>query len=270
VICASILIVLSLFNAVLAQEDFDETGPDALIIYDVRGDTLLNPQENPAAATDAELEDIMFDRAYHEVLWQDFTELIPLRYRTSITKLAIYTDGEEELLASVTPNPDNVDTWTLALDALDGTYMGDELIHTLIHEFGHILTLSAEQVPRSPEVLESDDTLFKSVEGACNTFFTGEGCSGQSSYINAYFQRFWVNIYFQSLELESGELFELYPEQFVTEYAAENPGEDIAEAWTFFVLQDKPTGSSVADQKVRFFHAYPELVKLRELIRAKL
>ena len=138
--CASILIVLSLFNAVLAQEDFDETGPDALIIYDVRGDTLLNPQENPAAATDAELEDVMLDRAYHEVLWQDFTELIPLRYRTSITRLSIYTDGEDGILASVTPNPDNFDTWTLALDALDGTYMSDDLIHTLIHEFGHILT----------------------------------------------------------------------------------------------------------------------------------
>ena len=255
----------------LAQEDFDESGPDALIIYEVHGDTLLNPQENPAAATDDELEDIMLDRAYHEVLWQDFATLIPLRYRMSITRLTIYTDGEDDILASVTPNPDNFDTWTLALDALDGTYMSDDLIHTLIHEFGHVLTLSAEQVPRSLEVLESDDdAVFERAEGACPAFFTGEGCSEQTSYINTYFQRFWADIYAQSFKLEPGDLFERYPEQFVTEYASENPGEDIAEAWTFFVLKDEPSGASVADQKVRFFYEYPELVKLREVIRRNL
>lgn len=266
-----ILAALLAINLGFAQEEFDESGPDALILYEVRGDALSNPQENPAAATDTELEDIMLDRAYHEVLWQDFTTLIPLRYRTSITRLSIYTDGEEGLLASVTPNPDDFDTWTLALDALDGTYMSDDLIHTLIHEFGHVLTLSAEQVPRSIEVLESgDETVFERAEGACSAFFTGEGCSEQGSYINAFFQRFWADIYAESFELEPGELYALYPDQFVTDYAAENPGEDIAEAWTFFVLQGRPTGATIAEQKVRFFYDYPQLVKLREVIRRNL
>ena len=56
----------------------------------------------------------------------------------------------------------------------------------------------------------------------------------------------------------------------MTDYAATNPGEDIAESWTHFVINDKPSGDSIADQKVRFFYDYPELVELRDKIRARL
>lgn len=259
--------LLVLLCSSFAQEGFDESAQNALIAYEVQGDELLNPQENPDAATDAELQEIMLDRDYHKVLWEDFTGLIPAPYRTSITRLTIFTDGEAELLASVTPNPDDFDTWTLALDALDGTDFSDELIHTLIHEFGHVLSLSPQEVPRNEEVLSSDeDEPYEAAEAACPTFFTGEGCSVQSSYINSFFQAFWKDIYEESFELDEGELYERYPEQFVTDYASTNPGEDIAESWTFFVLEDKPTGDSIAERKIAFFYAYPELIKLREQI----
>jgi len=264
------VLALSLFFALLwglAQEDFDESAQDALIIYEVQGDSLLNPKENPDAATDEELEDIMLDRAYHQVLWEDFTSLIPIEYRTSITRLSIFTDGEDETLASVTPNPDDYNTWTLALDALDGTFFSDELVLTLVHEFGHIITLSPQEVPRNEEVLSSEeDEPYEEAQAACPTYFTGEGCSVNSSYINSFFQTFWADIYEESLELEEAELYELYPDDFVSDYAATNPGEDIAESWALFVLEDPATGNSIAEQKINFFYAYPELVKLREQI----
>lgn len=55
----------------------------------------------------------------------------------------------------------------------------------------------------------------------------------------------------------------------MTDYAATNPGEDIAESWTAFILQPKPTGSTIADQKTLFFYDYPELVRLRGQITSR-
>ena len=65
---------------------------------------------------------------------------------------------------------------------------------------------------------------------------------------------------------EVHEFYAKYPDQFVSEYAATNPVEDIAESWTEFVMRPKPTGTSIADQKVQFFYEYPELVETRRQI----
>jgi hypothetical protein len=60
----------------------------------------------------------------------------------------------------------------------------------------------------------------------------------------------------------------------VTEYAASNPSEDLAESFTAFVLQEKPTKSTVgfihSDQKILFFYDFPELVEIRDFIRSNL
>ncbi len=256
----------------IAQEDFDEANQDALIIYTVQGDTLLNPVENWDAATDDELKDILLDQGYHQVLWQDFAGLIPLEYRKSITRLAIFTDGEEEILASVTPNADDYDTWTLALDALDGTYFGEDLIQTMIHEFGHIVFLMPAQVPRNLDVLqnEEDDALYEEAVDACPTYFTGEGCSIQSSYVYAFYQRFWTELYDQLDSSDESALYDAYPEQFVSDYASTNPDEDMAESWTFFVFNEKPEADSIANEKILFFYQYPELIDLRDQIRERM
>lgn len=62
------------------------------------------------------------------------------------------------------------------------------------------------------------------------------------------------------------EFYANHREQFVSPYAATNPREDIAESWTEFILRPKPSGTSIADQKVLFFYEFPELVQAREEI----
>ncbi|MBI3151573.1 MAG: hypothetical protein HYZ21_05540, partial [Chloroflexi bacterium] len=54
-----------------------------------------------------------------------------------------------------------------------------------------------------------------------------------------------------------------YEDRFVTSYAATNPEEDIAEAFTFFVFGPTPAGDTIAEKKVLFFYQYPELIELR-------
>jgi len=55
---------------------------------------------------------------------------------------------------------------------------------------------------------------------------------------------------------------------FVSEYATTNPVEDIAESFTQFVIQDKPKGDSVKDQKMLFFYKFEEMIR-RETQNAK-
>ena len=112
---------------------------------------------------------------------------------------------------------------------------------------------------------------------ACPVYFPGEGCSRKNSYINAFYNQFWADIYeeFQDINLieDDDEYYEAldefyykYEDYFVTDYAVTNPEEDIAEAFTFFVLSPRPAGNTIAEEKILFFYNYPELVDLRDEI----
>jgi hypothetical protein len=56
----------------------------------------------------------------------------------------------------------------------------------------------------------------------------------------------------------------------VTDYASTNPGEDIAETFTYFVLGKKPEYTTIANQKVLQLYEYPELIHLKNLIQGRI
>ncbi len=195
----------------------------------------------------------------------DFIESNFVRYET-------YDDEGDDTSAYVLPSEDNPSKWILGVN-LAATHPGGRLdktetIFTMVHEFAHVLTLEANQVP-------PDISLNSGGAASCSAFFTGEGCAKAGSYINQFFQMFWGNIYDtlpseDASESERNAFYDRYQEQFVTDYAASNPGEDIAESFAAFVLKPMPDDNSIADAKVRFFYEYPELVRLRSQIRARL
>ena len=252
----------------------DEDGT-SIIAYSVEGDRIFNPQTFPVPG---DLLAFQQDTAKHQAMWGEFARMIPLERRSNIISFTIFTDGIDENMAAVAPSPDDPTQWELTVDIVDSENV-KEFTYTLIHEYGHLLTLNAAQVPPSLEVLNNPDSneVYEQAAAACPQYFTGEGCSNQGAYINLFFNRFWVDIideleqveliedddgYYEGLEL----FYEKYQDQFVTDYAATNSGEDIAESWTHFVLKDKPTGNTIADQKVLFFYGFPELVQLRASI----
>lgn len=249
------------------EEEFAETGvsssEDAIITYQVQGNKILNPE--PGAIT-SDLQAYQDDAAAHERIWVLFANLIPANQRAYISRFAIYTDGPDEVMAFVEPDPDDPSRWVLSVDIIDAQNP-DELTYTLIHEFAHVLTLNETQVAFDNEIFNQpdDEDLFAEAESSCPTYFPGEGCSLGDSYINAFFDAFWSDIYEEWLESdpESDEFYLAYEDQFVTDYAATNPGEDIAESFTSFVMEPKPDGDTIAEEKVLFFYEYPELVQLR-------
>ena len=254
------------------DEPLDET---YLVTYSVSGDNLSAPSYETVSN---DLQDEQDDTGSHEFVWEYFTSMIPAEERTFLTEFSITTDGADNTLAAVTQTQSDPNDWALEVDILDinDTY---SLTFTLIHEFGHLLTLNAEQVPPNMDVFndpEDEDILENAIE-SCPQYFPGEGCSTADSYINAWYERFWADIYDEWDETndieDDDEYYETlddfyykYEDQFLTDYAATNPEEDIAESWAFFVLSPKPNGDTIAEEKILFFYEYPELVQLRESI----
>ena len=124
-----------------------------------------------------------------------------------------------------------------------------------------------------------DNDIYLDEASACSTFFPGEGCSNPDSYLNAFYQAFWTDIYDEWNEInlieDEDEYYDAlddfylkYEDQFLTDYSVTHPAEDIAEAFGFFIFAEKPAGDTIAEQKILFFHQYPELVQLREQIVA--
>jgi hypothetical protein len=246
-----------------------------LVTYPVQGNELGTPLFE---AVPSELSDEQANVPAQQAIWSYFAQLIPERNREFLTEFSVLTDGKDNLLAAVAQSESDPAHWRLEVDIADAQDY-ENLTFTLIHEFGHLLTLNEDQVSPSMAVFNNPhDPAVRSQEAAmCQSFFPNEGCSKRDSYINQFYQQFWSDKYNEWYEVETiqdeylyytrlNEFYEKYQDQFVTEYAPTNPGEDIAETWAYFVLTPKPQGSTIAEQKVLFFYGYPELVELRQEI----
>lgn len=82
----------------------------------------------------------------------------------------------------------------------------------------------------------------------------------------AFAEQFYQDIY-STERYYNYDLFSKYPDDFVSEDAAQSIESDMAYSFAAFVLQDKPNGDSAAKQKIRFFCNYPEIVAIRERLR---
>ena len=95
--------------------------------------------------------------------------------------------------------------------------------------------------------------------------------------MDEFYNRFWINLIEESIIIQNQDIednnyrfFLRHDTKFVTDYAATSPSEDIAESFAYFVINDKPTGNDIWEQKIRFFYEFEELVKIRNSIRERL
>lgn len=276
----SILASRILDDAINFEFDDEEASEKTLLVsYVVTGDALSKPFDSVVPSKYA---DEQSDRAAQTEIWNYFTRLIPPEDRAFVTAYAIVTDGGGNILASVAQNTSDAKDWILEVDLLDATnkYV---LTVTLLHEFGHLLTLNASQVPPNLAIYNNPESnaIYERERKACSTYFPGEGCSLSNSYLNQFFERFWLDLYdeWQSIDAEDDEtqrdaliekFYTKYEEQFLTSYAPTSPMEDIAETLTFFILAPKPEPDSITNRKILFFYEYPELIEMREQILNRL
>lgn len=198
----------------------------------------------------------------HRAVWDRFAELFRADLHPEINLFVAIdvigsggTDGAMQVSAA---NPDD---YYLALD-VSGEVEPDELDRTMVHEFGHLLTLRPSQVPRDLDTLDD-----------CEVFADAYGCPAEASYLTAYFVLFWPDFLLEDLAGEDEDAADLRFQtgEFVTEYAATIPTEDIAEVFAEWVKNDEsPQGDTVLERKLRFFDDYAEVVEIRAEARAAL
>ena len=246
-----------------------------LVLYTIKNNKLAQRQD---LFVPEQLRSEWDARAKHESIWNYFKALIPEKDRTMVSEFSIMSDGHDNILAAVGPTEDDLSKWGLKVDILDSSdpYL---LTFTLLHEFGHLQTLNANQVRLDSFLFHNPDDLDARdrATAACPQYFTGLGCSQPASYLNEFFNRYWKDIYSEWQEIDQeqdkearaaglADFYKIYQDQFLTEYAATSPTEDIAESGAFFVLSPRPALNSIANEKILFFYEYPELVTLRQEI----
>ena len=208
----------------------------------------------------SDYESFQADKARHNQMWDHVTSLIPLKYRDKISEFEVF-HGDGGLLGYVVPiDADDLSKWRfgLAIDMegdLDKLDFDALFTRVVLHEYGHVLTLNNDQVQIGSEA-------------SCDSYFTGEGCSFSDSYIDELYRIGWADIIENHDENDPEKTYEKYTDRFVSDYAATNPGEDIAEVFTFFVASEsKPASNSGANKKIAAMYKRPRLMKMREEIR---
>lgn len=213
------------------------------------------------------------DRAAHQRIWEYLQGLLPPAQMKWIDKFTIFTDGPGNWAAWVSEGrDDDRSNWTLAMDVLDSENP-ETLTYVLAHELGHLVTMNTDQAPQTDIYLG-----WYQNEKFCASFASPIGCSNSDSYIYSFYTRFWTDILTEwqndvdQVRVNSPEehralvdaFYEKHPEQFVDYYAATNMYEDMAESFMYFMLNPKPTGKDIGDQKIRFYYDFSEMVALRQ------
>lgn len=246
----------------LVEEDQyyeEEPVPEAetLAEYGVGHDGTLDPQggrsiSNECPWTDAQIREV----------WQQVMDILPEGSDKYFARLEIFTDGHEEMLAYVEQADDTGTLWTLAIDPSD--YGDEELfVETIVHEFFHCVTMNDEQVlyTEKPNAFEYTEEYS---EGAYCIYPEG-------SFVADFYEIFWTDyIDDREIDMESEYFYLRHEDDFVTDYAATMPTEDICESFAYFVLYEKDDGGAVWQQKIDFFNDYPKLVEYRQEIRENL
>ena len=247
-----------------------------LVTYQVDGDQITAPVLAPKLASD--LLPYQADSPAQQRIWDYFAKIIPSDQRREIKTFVVASDGRGGVLASISLLTSDLSSWQLNVDIVDAVDPTD-MTYTLLHEFGHLLTLDSSQEIPDQQLLNhpNDQKIYATESASCPQFLTSEGCSSPNSYINAFYQKFWVKIFSAwakinaetdpaSHDKQIGDFYFLHQDQFVTPYSATSPEEDIAEAWAHFIFSSKPTANSIAQKKILFFYDYPNLVNLRNQI----
>lgn len=193
-------------------------------------------------------------------VWDTFTRITTLDFAAEVmTQYRVGDAPGSDTLAYVYQD-DDPSYWVLA-DNLATSDDPSQLVATLVHEYGHILTLGLDEV---------DPTVT-----SCSTLELDEGCANGDSELQRFQERFWAGYGDDAPDAANVDdtlaydFYLAHEEDFVSDYAATNVVEDIAESFMTFVLEDEPTGDSVAAQKLDFFWQLPEYVAIRERIRAE-
>ena len=192
-------------------------------------------------------------------VWETFVRVATPQFAADIMIEYLAGDAPDSDTLAYVYQDDDPEYWILAANLATSDDLAT-LVPTLVHEYSHILTLSTQQI--DPNV------------ASCSTLELDEGCANPDSTLQRFEEQFWSQ-YPDAPDVSNGSwdvtdaFYAEHSEDFVSNYAATNVVEDVAESFMTFVLEDRPTGDSVVAEKLEFFWGVPDYVQIRERIRAE-
>jgi hypothetical protein len=167
-------------------------------------------------------------------------------------------DGDEVTLAFVTAVDDEGTTFQMSVNVEAFAEDLEQAQLTMAHEFAHVFTSTPTQVDRS---FEAADT--------CDTYYNGESCFLPDSLIAQWVEEFWGASLIA--ELDSGGEPTIADGQdrcdrdpgFFGAYAASDPEEDFAEAFSAYVF-DVPSAHPAQQRRLDWIADQPGLAEFRE------
>ncbi len=253
---------LTIDTEVTATGPINNKESDKITLYKVSGEEIMKIKDFDVAE---EFLSFQKDTIKHHEIWGLIKQIIPLEFRSKIDELLIYHGASTNTSGFVDPTINNLSSWQLGI-AIDYAYRkpfnsDGEVAFTIIHEFGHILTLNNEQITAGI------------IENNCDGYYVINGCANVNSHIHSFYHEHWQDISeeFTTLE-ETAEAHSLfyskYKDRFVSSYAATSPIEDIAEVFATFVTEpEMRDGASVVDQKIQMMYDASELLYVRDYIQ---
>ena len=191
-------------------------------------------------------------------VWEYLCSILPLDARQKITEFNLFTDGTSNVLAYTSPiQEDGVTDNTRFSISIDYYDVYDEngekrdwskLAYTILHEYGHVL-------------LEDETQIDLTV---------GSGTHDPAGFIEGSFRKAFYDAFWKDLGDTGVDDYDQNPTRYVSRYGANYFHEDIADTFAVFVLGGEPQGSTMAEDKLRFFWNDPDMMALRESIRLNL
>lgn len=199
-----------------------------------------------------------------EEYWYIFSSFFPREYRTNLMYM-YWTDTGDDVVLGVGRDEEDFQKSLLMISHHVDQYQ-PRIKNTLIHEFGHVLTLSQDQME-----LESKEESAICLSSHLHMI----DCMNETSYLKYFYDQFWADIIddFDKINWNDGEDYHAFflenEERFFNSYQGSNPIEDIAETFTFFVMMnssEREGKSEIKYKKLDFFYEYEELIELRTMI----
>ena len=170
--------------------------------------------------------------------WEELSLITPADQLNDLAVFAGFVDngaGDEVTLAFVNSIDDDGLDFQMSVNLTTYEDDIDEARLTLAHEFAHVFTLLDSEVDRS--VFDAED---------CETYLSSEGCFLPESVMAEWIELFWGNGLIDEIDpfgdpsnAEGEDRCDANP-GFFGPYAASDPEEDFAEAFSAYVYQLEP------------------------------
>lgn len=207
--------------------------------YRVRPGQALELESKKAGPNDAEL-------------WGQVARVVPRAQSDRlISRFRVYAKPGDDTIAYVDRD---TETNRYLMGINDPVHLASDVEEqklTIVHEFMHLIVMD--------EAKPLDAAACKGISQ------DGEGCYQAGSIYADFAKAFWPKNDWESAA-KGEDLYAAKKDSFVTAYAATSVHEDIADSFSFWVLNEGK-GKSIADAKQRFFGQYPQLVALKQHIR---